>query len=269
MMSPLGGFLTQQKRLYEHFPIARSLAMRELKARYRGSWLGFSWAFVEPLVLSAIFFFIFVIIFQQQYHDYLLYLLTGLLPFFAFSNSVNKATGSMMAFGTLIRQVYCPREIFAMVGILGEFFHFALALFVLIPAYLYYQTAPPPQVIFVLPATLLLMLFSYGIGLFFASLSVFVRDTSIFVGLVMRLWFYLCPIFYTMGRLEDTTLWVQIVYKLNPLVPLLSIFRWALVATEPPPDPLWVGIMLVQILVVLVGGALFFHVNENSMVKML
>ena len=246
-MSRVSGFLTHQNRLYEHFDIAKSLAVRELKARYRGSWLGFSWAFVEPLVLSGIFFFIFVVIFQQQYPNYLLYLLTGLLPFFAFSNSVNKATGSMTSFGPLIRQVYCPREVFVMVGILGEFFHFSLALLVLIPAYLYYQVLPPLQLVFVVPAALLLMAMSYGIGAFFASLSVFIRDTSIFVGLILRLWFYLCPIFYTIHRLDTSPLWAQIVYKLNPLVTLLGVFRWALLPGEALPDPLWLGIMLGQI----------------------
>jgi ABC-type polysaccharide/polyol phosphate export permease len=258
-----------QRRAFSFFRIAWTLASRELRGRYRGSWLGFLWTFVEPLVLAFIFFFIFVKVFDQHYPLYLLYLLSGMLPFFFLQNSVVKATGSLLAFSTLIRQIFCPREVFVMVGILSELYHFVFSLFVLAPFYLYYGVAPGWRIVFVLPAIALIATLAYGLGLFLASLNVFVRDTRFFIGLVFRMWFYLTPIFYTIERFREMSPTAFFLYNLNPLVPLSGLFRWSLLPAEPLPDPVFLGIMLLEVAIALVAGVWYFSRNDNTAVKML
>ncbi len=261
--------LSSQRRGLAYFRIAWALAQRELKGRYRGSWLGFLWTFAEPLILTFIFFFIFVIVFRQDHPNYLLYLLGGMLPFFFLQNSVVKATNSLLTYSTLIRQIYCPREIFVVVGILSELYHFVLSLVVLAPFYFYYETLPTWRVVAVVPAILLVTVFAYGMGLFFASLNIFIRDTRIFINLLFRMWFYITPIFYTVDRLAQASPTVHFLYNLNPLVPLFGIFRWALVPSEPLPELQFIVIMLLQVLFAAAAGVVFFARNDNATVKLL
>jgi ABC-type polysaccharide/polyol phosphate export permease len=258
-----------QRRGFAYFHIAWTLAKRELKSRYRGSWLGFLWTFVEPLVLTFIFFFIFVIIFRQEYPNYLLYLLGGMLPFFFLQNSVTKATGCLLNYSSLIRQIYCPREVFVMVGVLSELYHFVFSLVVLAPFYFYYDTAPTWRIVAIVPAVILVTLYAYGLGLFFATLNVFVRDTRIFISLLFRMWFYITPIFYTVERFSNASPTAFFLYNLNPLVALFGIFRWALVPTEPFPEMQYVLIMLGEVVIGILIGVFFFARNDNTVVKLL
>lgn len=258
-----------QRRGFQYFHIAWTLAKRELKGRYRGSWLGFFWTFVEPLLLTFIFFFIFVVIFRQDHQNYLIYLLAGMLPFFFLNSTVVKSTVSLSGYASLIRQVYCPREVFVMVGVLSELYHFVFSLVVLTPFYFYYGVLPSWRIIGLIPALLLITLFSYGLGLFCASLNVFVRDTRFFITLLFRMWFYLTPIFYTVERLHNLGPTAIHLYNLNPMVPLLGIFRWALVPGESLPAPHFLGIMTAEIFLATLVGAVFFARNDNTAVKML
>lgn len=269
MTSPVQQAIDSQRRGFAYFNIAWTLAKRELKGRYRGSWLGFLWTFVEPLILTFIFFFIFVVIFKQQYPNYLLYLLGGMLPFFYLQNSVVKATNSLLGFSTLIRQIYCPREVFVMVGVLGELYHFVFSLVVLAPFYFYYGTLPTWRIVAIVPAILLITIFAYGMGLFFASLNVFVRDTRIFIGLLFRMWFYVTPIFYTLERFSEASPTAFFIINLNPLVPLFGIFRWALLPTEALPEMQYLLIMLLEIMLAAIVGIVFFARNDNTTVKLL
>ncbi len=261
-------FFQEYRRVLGHSRVALALAKRELKARYRSSWLGFLWTFIEPFLLMCIFFFIFVIVFGQKRENYLLYLNCGMLPFFCFSNSVNKATASVVANTALIRQIYCPRQIFVLVGVLSEMYHFTLSLVVFVPFYIYYQVAPGVQVIAVIPITILLALFCVGLGLFLGAFNVFVRDTSIFMGLIMRLWFYMTPIFYDVTLLKGLPNWVLHIYHINPLTTLAGLYRWALIS-EPLPSWNYIGILVGEVAASLVIGTVYFYRRDNDIVKAL
>jgi ABC-type polysaccharide/polyol phosphate export permease len=263
------GFWAAQREVLGRLDIAWTLASRELKGRYRGSWLGFLWTFAEPLILSGIFFLIFVVFFQQQTDYYLIYLLAGLLPFTFFSKAVGKSAVSIVSFGSLIRQIYCPRQVFVLVGIISELYHFVFALLVLIPFYAYYQVAPGASILALLPATLLLTVFSLGLGLLFGAMNVFVRDTNFFVTLLMRMWFYLSPIFYYVDRLDGVSPTLRTLYFCNPTVPILELFHWALVPGHPMPPLEFVALATLEALAAFVVGVWFFHRNDSAMVKML
>ena len=261
-------FIQEYSRVFRHFRVALALARRELKGRYRSSWLGFLWTFIEPFLLMCIFFFVFAIVFQQKRENYLLFLNCGMLPFFCFQNSVNKATASIVANTSLIRQIYCPRQIFVLVGVLSELYHFFLSLVVLVPFYIYYRMIPDVQVIAVIPITILLALLCVGLGLFLGALNVFVRDTSIFMGLIMRMLFYMTPIFYDMARFDGAPSWALRLYYLNPLTILVGLYRWALIS-EPLPHWHHIGVLLIEILVALVVGSVYFYRKDNDIVKVL
>lgn len=268
--STFRNILDHQKDTLNYFNIAWTLAGRELKGRYRGSWLGFLWTFVDPLMMMAIFSFIFMVVFSRRdYPHYLLYLMSGMLPFFYFNNSLIKATNSMLTYSPLIRQIYCPREIFVLSCVLSELYHFSLGLIALIPLYIYYGIAPHWKAFLIIPNTLLLTVFVLGLSLLFSSLNVFIRDVAYLISHLLRMWFYLTPVFYPLAQFSVKHKGLLFIYQLNPLVTILQIYRWALMPNDPFPQPMFVGILLAEIVIVFAIGLIFFRWQDNAMVKML
>jgi len=118
-------------RLVRYRGLIHSLVARELKARYRGSVLGFLWSFINPLLLILIYSFIFTTIMpnrEPSLHPFALFMLCGILPWTWFSASLTEASGSLIAGGNLIKKVLFPAEVLPIVSVLANMVHFFLAL---------------------------------------------------------------------------------------------------------------------------------------------
>src|SRR6478736_2391736 len=112
-----------------------SLVARELKARYRGSVLGFFWSFVNPLLLLSIYTFVFAYILKNdepKTQPYSVFMFCGLLPWTWFTSSLTEATGSLISGGNLIKKVLFPAEVLPIVAVLSNMVHFFLGLLILV-----------------------------------------------------------------------------------------------------------------------------------------
>src|SRR4029079_11978225 len=126
---------TNLAQLFRYQGLIQSLVARELKARYRGSVLGFFWSFVNPLLLLIIYTFVFTKILPRGANDaltpYAVFFMSGLLPWTWFSASLIEATGSLISGGNLIKKVLFPAEVLPIVSVLANLVHFALGLLIL------------------------------------------------------------------------------------------------------------------------------------------
>ena len=139
--------LANLTQLFRYRGLIGSLVARELKARYRGSVLGFLWSFINPLLLLAIYSFIFTTIMPNRaegLQPYALFLLCGILPWNWFSTSLNEAAGSLIAGGNLIKKVLFPAEVLPIVSVLANMVHFFLALPIVLIVLLLYRHWPDP-----------------------------------------------------------------------------------------------------------------------------
>src|SRR5689334_6163487 len=159
--------------------LIQSLVARELKARYRGSVLGFFWSFVNPLLLLGIYSFIFNTILPNREADvqpYSLFMFCGILPWTWFSSSLMDASGALIAGGNLIKKVLFPAEILPIVSVLANMVHFFLGLPILLISLLIFR--PPTAWHFVwLPVVVLVQLvFTCALALIVSALAVHFRD---------------------------------------------------------------------------------------------
>src|ERR1041384_7041906 len=129
--------------LFRYRGLIQSLVARELKARYRGSVLGFFWSFFNPLLLLAIYSFVFTRVLPATQPDELkpfaLFMFCGILPWTWFSASLIESTGSLIAGGNLIKKVLFPAEVLPIVAVLANMVHFFLGLPILIGFLLFYR----------------------------------------------------------------------------------------------------------------------------------
>jgi ABC-type polysaccharide/polyol phosphate export permease len=207
--------------------LIQSLVARELKARYRGSVLGFLWSFINPLLLLSIYSFVFTTILPNtdaRTKPYAVFLFCGLLPWTWFLASLTEATPSLITGGNLIKKVLFPAEVLPIVSVLANMVHFLLGLVVLAAFMIGFRHYPNFAAIVWFPAVVVVQLvFTLGLALGLSALTVHFRDIRDLLSNVLTLWFFATPILYpyflpAVGRF----LWL---FRLNPLYHLAVSYQ--------------------------------------------
>lgn len=209
----------------EYFHSLWLLARRDLLVRYSTSILGYLWSIIDPLVMSAIYFFVFVVVFDRGElgpQPYIVMLLSGLLPWVWFNGTISDCTRAYWKEGRLVRSVNIPRTIWVNQLVLAKGIEYLASLPVLLLFALIAGASFNWQLVYIVPAIVLQALLTMGVGLVVAPLVVFYRDLERVVKLVLRLLFYASPILYTVDMLPAE---LQPFAGLNPLSGLLSLYR--------------------------------------------
>src|SRR3954449_5805372 len=162
--------------LFRYRGLIQSLVARELKARYRGSALGFVWSFINPLLLLLIYSFVFTTLMPnttEGVQPYQLFMFCGILPWTWFSSSLSEAANSLIAGGNLIKKVLFPAEVLPLVSVLTNMVHFFLGLPILIVFLLVSGHYPDPGDLAWFPiAVLVQFVFLAALALILSALTV-------------------------------------------------------------------------------------------------
>jgi lipopolysaccharide transport system permease protein len=177
-----------------------SLVARELKARYRGSVFGFLWSFINPLLLLAIYTFVFTTVIpneEPRTKPYALFMFSGILPWTWFATSLSDAAGSLLAGGNLIKKVLFPAEVLPIVSVLANMIHFFFGLTILVVFLLVYRHYPSPSDLVWFPVAVAVeFVFATALALLLSALTVHFRDIREILSNVLTLWFFATPIIY-------------------------------------------------------------------------
>jgi len=248
--------LANLRQVFRYRALISSLVARELKARYRGSVLGFFWTFANPLLLLGIYTFVFTVVMPgarvgARLEPYALFLLCGILPWTWFQTSVLESCTVLVAGGNLIRKVLFPAEILPIVTVLTGLANFAFSLLILAAFLAYYARPVSVGEMAWLPVIVLVQLtFTLGLSLLLSSLTVHFRDLRDLVGNLMTLWFWGTPIIYSMSQAPER---FHRLLELNPLTHLMVAYQSVLFLEGPFeawPGLLWLGAASVVLLAV-------------------
>ena len=239
--------LANLRQVFRYRALISSLVARELKARYRGSFLGFLWTFANPLLLLGIYTFVFTVVMPgarigTRLEPYALFLLCGILPWTWFQASVLESCTVLVAGGNLIRKVLFPAEILPIVTVLTGLVNFAFSLLILAGFLVYYAIPVNAGELAWLPVIVLVQLtFTLGLSLLLSSLTVHFRDLRDLVGNLMTLWFWGTPIIYSIAQAPER---FQRLLAWNPLTHLAVAYQSVLFLEGPFdawPGLLWLG----------------------------
>ena len=189
--------------------LIQSLVARELKARYRGSVLGFFWSFINPLTLLLIYTFVFQYVMPtavKGIEHYPLFMFCGLLPWTWFASSLTEASGVLISGGNLIKKVLFPAEILPIVTVTANMIHFFLALPILIVFLIYYRAPLTVGELLCFPLVVAVQfIFTLACALILSALTVHFRDIRDILSNVLTLWFFATPIIYPYLYAPDVT----------------------------------------------------------------
>lgn len=260
--------LEPARTLFRSRSLLRILTARDLKARYRGSVLGFFWSWVNPLLLLAVYTFVFGFVFQpriQGMDPYSLFLIVGLFPWVWVSTAILEATTSLTANAALIGKAAFPAELLPAVPVLANLLHFVLALPILAAALgvgrlLGYELGGWAAVL--LPLIVLLQLpMVAGLCLGLAALHAHFKDVRDLVTHAMTLLFFLTPILYAIEAIPFD--WVRAAIRVNPFTPFFLAYQDVLFHGVAPPAFLWLHMALVTGIFWMLGAWVFERLSET------
>jgi len=232
------------------------LALRDIKVRYRQTFLGFAWAITQPLAYMLIFTVVFAN-FGQVSSDgapYPLFSYTGLVPWTFFATALGLAVNSVAANMNLVKKIYFPREVFPIGAILGCLMDFLVASVLIAGLMVFYRVPVSAQLMWLPWLVGLEIAFLISISLLVSALNVFYRDIKYIVPLCVQLGLFVTPVIYPTSKVPPH---LHNWYMLNPMAVVIDGVRRVVLHSQPPElQPLLVSTAIVGTLGL--GAYLFF-----------
>jgi len=240
---------------------------RDLKVRYRQTFLGALWIVGQPLISMIIF----TLLFNRVAHfqaeggaPYPVFVLSGLLVWNLVANAINRAGNSLIGSSFLISKVYFPRLIIPLSNVVTEIVDFGVAALLLVALMVWYRTLPGITILLLPVAVLIACLMALGVGLWIAALNVEYRDIRVAVPFILQLGMYVTPIVYPLTAIPERYRWLAV---LNPMTGIAQTFRASLLRLPVPTTALaWSATAAI---VLLVSGGYYFRRMERRFADIL
>ena len=262
--------LAMARQIFRFRDLLRSLIARELKARYRGSLLGFFWSLVNPALLLAVYSFVFGIVFRPRIEDagtspYALFLVTGLFPWIWVSSSLLEGTVALVTNAGLLRKAVFPAALLPLVAVGSHLVHFLLALPILGAALiggraLGHPVGGWPAILLPLIVALEIPLVA-GLALGLAALEAHFKDVRDILANLLTLLFFLTPVLYPMEGVAQP--WLRWIVRLSPATPFTLAWQRALFEGRLPESALWLQMGVVAFVGFALGALVFQRLRET------
>jgi len=213
------------RRVVDYRRILWLLVRRDLKVRYAGSALGYVWSVLDPLLMSLVYWFVFVKIFQRAigFPPYILFLVLGQMMWAWFNGGVSGAVRALRNEAQMVRQSNVPREVWVLRVVVSKGVEFVFSLPVVGVFAIAYLKAPTWRTVIYLPLAMIMCFFLVlGCGLILAPLAVLIRDVERIVPIFMRVMFYSSPVLYSV---KDVPAQLHLFLSINPTTGMLVLVR--------------------------------------------
>jgi|SRR5436305_3165642 len=237
-----------------------ALALKELKIRYKRSILGFLWALLNPMLIMLVLTVVFSTIMNFKIEHYAIFVLSVLLPWTFFTQSLSYAAESIVGNADLIKKVRVAKAVFPLAAVTSNMINLLLSLIPLVLIVLVLRHPFHLSWIYLPVPLIALSLFTIGATFFFAAVNVFYRDVAHILQIVLQVWFYLTPIIYDVNFFPEKYRWV---FKLNPIIFALNGFRLSVYYGRLPELQSIAASFVTGFLALLIGFAIFRRYQDT------
>ena len=243
-------------KIYEYREMLKNNVRKELRARYKGSVLGFFWTFLNPLLQLIVYSIVFSTVMKVKVpnYSYTLFLFVGLIPWTFLAASVQQSTTVITANSNLIKKVYFPRIILPLTITMTNLVNMLLTFIIVFLALIFFKS--PLSIWYAyLPVIIIIeTIFTLGVTLFLSSITVYFRDLEHIVGIVLMAWMYLTPVIYPADYIPST---VFNLFKVNPMFFIIESYRDILMFNRQPDTFGLFYVLMLSILLVAAGYYVF------------
>lgn len=215
------------------------LVKKDIKLKYRSSFLGVLWTLLEPLLTMIVLVMVFSELLGKGDEFFSVYILCGRLLYGFFSNGTKTALKSIRKHGPMISKVYVPKYMYPLASIISSYIIFLISLIVLVGVALFEKVPLTLHIFEALIPLLIILVLTMGVGMLLATLDVFFRDLEYLWTVALMLIMYTCAIFYKVDNIKNYA-WI---FKVNPLYSLIVNFRNAVFGQPQDPYHLWYSLI--------------------------
>lgn len=250
------------REVWEYRELLYFFVWRDVKVRYKQTFLGIAWVLIRPILSVAVFSIIFGKLARLPSDElpYPLFVLAGTIPWTYFSGALSAGSSSIVANSHMITKVYFPRLVIPLASIMACLVDVAISFLLILGMMAWYGITPPLSAIWVLPLLFLLTaVVSLGTSLWLGALNVTYRDVGNAVPFLLQIWMYATPIVYPLSLIPAKWQWVA---SINPLVGIVDGFRSALFRRPWNFESLALSVAFG--IVLLLSGLFFFRASERD-----
>ena len=247
------------KDLYNYRELLKTNITKDIGGKYKHSFLGILWSFINPLLQIMVYAFVFQVILKSDINNYAVYLCCGLIPWQYFSNVVLRGAASIVDNGNIIKKVYFPREILPISLVSSEGVNFLISTIIILGFVLFGGIGLSKYILLYFLILPIQYIVSIGVAFITSSITVYFRDLQHILGIIIQLMFYGTPIVYSIDSVPSNFKWLV---KLNPMSYLIEGYR-AIFYNKTLPDFYNLGKSLIIGIILCVIGYMIFKKLEK------
>ncbi len=243
------------KNLYNYRELLKTNVKKEIRGKYKNSFLGVLWSFLNPLLQIAVYAIVFPLILKNTQENYVIFLCCGLIPWTFFSTAISRSSFTMVENGNILKKVYFPREILPISVVTSEAVNFLISTIIIL-AFVLFSGLGITKYVLLYPIVFLAQyLLLLAISFVVSSICVYVRDLQHFIGIFLQLLFYATPIVYAADTIPTEFAWIL---KLNPMTYVINGYR-DIFYNQTMPDVTSLLILIGAVIVAIVVGYIIFN----------
>ena len=214
--------MTLMRNLYNYREFLKTSILKDFRGKYKKSFLGVLWSFLNPLFQLLIYSLVFPHIMGNRIENYTVYLMIGLMPWTFFNNTIIQSAACIVTNGGIIKKVFFPREILPISILTSNLVNFLITQIIVLIALIFSGIAITDAVLFFPVIVIMQYILQMGLAFIFSAITVYIRDVEYIINIFMMLMFYLCPIVYEPSMIPNNLLKF---FKLNPMFEIISFYR--------------------------------------------
>ena len=227
-IKPVGRFALNFKEVWSYRELFYFFTWRDVKVKYKQTYLGFAWAVLQPTLMMLVFTFVFGSVIDQKTNStipYPVFVYSGLMLWGIFSGGLQAAGNSMVNNANIIKKIYFPRLIIPLSSILVSVFDFVMTIIPFVALLIFYKTnIDVLRLLWALPlAFVFILLSTFGLGCFLAALNVKYRDFRYVLPFLIQFLMFVTPVIYPLQLVTDAR--ILFLLKLNPIGIAIDLFR--------------------------------------------
>lgn len=249
------------KEIYQYRAMVSSLIKRDLRGRYKGSFLGFAWTFLNPLLQLAVYTVVFSYIMRAGISDYYLFLFVALIPWLFFATSISAGAGCVLVQKEMVKKIYFPREVLPIAHVTCQLVNMLLTFIVVFAVLILSGKGLNPAALLYLP---IIVFAEYILALSFtmtvSALTVYLRDLEHIMAIVVMAWQFLTPVMYSIDMVPERLLPI---FNLNPMTPIIVAYRDVLYYKQIPKLQTLLHGFLLSVVLLIIGWNVFGHLKKH------
>jgi lipopolysaccharide transport system permease protein len=243
------------KEIYAYREMIFSMVQKDLRGRYKGSFLGFLWTFINPLLQLLVYNLVFSIILRSGVDKYYLFLFVALIPWIFFSSAITGGSVSVIAQKDLVKKIYFPNEVIPISYVTSCFVNMLLGFVVVIGVVIYSGVHISPLALLCLPVVMIVEYFlSLGIAMITSAVTVYFRDLEHILTIIAMAWMYITPVVYDIEICPTEYRWIM---HINPMTSVIIAFRDILYYGRVPEMMTLLEAVVLGVVFLLIGCLVF------------